>query len=106
MAMWQVLTAVAAPDAFRRAAPLVIRPCAAGFSLQDGVDQILHRVGFGHHAIRQAHAASIAEAQHEFHALKTAEAEFAFEVRLRAAGGKFFEAPRAIELNEELPHGG
>src|SRR5580658_8143794 len=39
------------------------------FGTQDRVDQILHRIRFRHHAVRQSHAAGIAQAQHQFHAL-------------------------------------
>ena len=42
---------------------------SARFFPQNGVDQILHCIGFGNHAIGQTHAASVSQAQHQFHAL-------------------------------------
>ena len=76
------------------------RPCSNQHSTglgrilaQDRIDQVLHRVGFGHHAIRQAHAARIAKAQHQLDALEAAEAKFAFEVR-RAPRAASSSSPR------------
>jgi len=78
----------------------------AGFFAQDGADQVLDGIRFGDDAIGKANAAGFAEAQHEFDALEAAQAEFALEVRGGMASGQFFEAARAIELNEELADGG
>jgi len=55
--------------------------------------------------IRQSHAASIAEPQHELNALQTSEAQFTFEMRSSAARAKLFQTAQTAELNEQLPDG-
>jgi hypothetical protein len=50
--------------------------------------------------IRQSHAASIAEPQHELNALETAEPQLAFEIRSSAARAKLFQPAQSAKLNE------
>ena len=72
---------------------------------QDRVDQILHCVGFRHHLIRQPHATSVAEPQHELDALEAAEPQLAFEMRSGAARAKLFQSAQTAELDKQLPDG-
>ena len=65
------------------------RPCAivvyTAIFPESCLDQITDGVGFGNHAVGQAHATGLAQAQHQLHAFEAAEAELAFEVSRGAA---------------------
>src|SRR5271168_2128638 len=71
---------------------------------ENSVNQILNRIGFGDHSIRQAHTAGIAQPQHQFHALQAAQAELPLQVRAGTSPIEFFQAPRPAQLDEQLTH--
>ena len=82
-----------------------IRTIRGRILAQDRVDQILHRVGFSHHLIRQTHSTSGAEPQHELDAFEAAKPQLALEMNPRAARAKLFQPAQSAELNEQLPDG-
>jgi hypothetical protein len=74
--------------------------------VEESVNQILNGFRVRDDSIGQPHTASIAEAQHELHALEAAEAEFAFEVRRETASSQLLDPARRAKLAQNLPHDG
>ena len=91
----------AAAPASRFAAPTLLAQLFA----EHRIDQVLNRLRFGHHPVRQSHAARISQSHHQLHAFQAAKAEFAFEMRRCAARRQFLEPARSAQLHQQLAHG-
>jgi hypothetical protein len=77
----------------------------SGLGAQDCVNEILQSVRFGGRVIRKIYTAVRAQADREFHALQTAEAEIALEMRGESSRRESFQAAVAAEFDEKLACG-